>query len=420
MKELEHIMEAVGFKVGTEDLEIVKVEDIFSDMNEAASNENTKPGTNDETKIKYEIEIELKQEPEEVSSAVSFPSSRPGRDLTAAVDGPAEKDFCHISIRTERREKHDDGMVHGQLQTVNAADGGTLQSLSGVVCQVVDDSNLEDIEEDPRHEFVDYEDPFQEADTLFSAHAVSSTKSVEIHPSLKAVSVRLMRLEEMEFMEGNMNCFNSVTEKSDRRRMGEIRQSDRRRKPVCYEEEEEESEVKSKGFKIKVVSNDYVTICGYCGTGLAGMKEVQEHLGMGNGHKYRCKVKRDMEMRRKAKSGETDHVCHVCWKGFEHKNLLAAHIVIHTKEKAVFRCDQCDKSCTTTANLNTHKKKVHEGIRYECPECGRKFGEKCHRTKHIKAVHLGEKNYKCHKCGMKFGRQGALKRHLMSVNVHKE
>jgi len=312
-------------------------------------------------------------------------------------------------------------MVHGQLQTVNAADGGPFQSLPGVVCQVVEDSNLEDINEDPRHEFVDPEDPFQEADTLSSAYAVSSTKSVEIHPSLKAVSVRLMRLEEMEFMEGNMNWSPGSNEKSGGRRMGEIRKSERRRKPVCYEEEEEEeSEVRSNGFKIKVVNNDYVTICGYCDTGLAGMKELQEHLGMGNGHIYRCKVKRDIEMRRKAKSGETEHVCQVCWKGFEHKNLLAGHIVIHTIEKAAFRCDHCDKSCTTNGNLNKHKKKVHEGIRYECPECGRKFGEKCHRTKHIKAVHLGEKIYKCHKCGMKFGRKGSLKRHLMSVNVHKQ
>ena len=79
---------------------------MFSDMNEAASNENTMSGTSDETKIKYEIE--LKEEPVEVSSAVSFPSSRPGRDLTAAIDVPAEKDFFDNSTRTERREKHVD------------------------------------------------------------------------------------------------------------------------------------------------------------------------------------------------------------------------------------------------------------------------------------------------------------------------
>jgi len=177
--------------------------------------------------------------------------------------------------------------------------------------------------------------------------------------------------------------------------------------------------VKSKGFKIKV-NNEYITICGYCGTGLAGMKELQEHLGMGNGHLYRCRVKQDMKMRMRAKSREREHVCKVCRKGFKYKKLLDDHIVIHSKEKAAFRCDQCDISCTSAGNLNKHKQKVHEGIRYECPECGRKFGEKCHVTKHIKAVHLGEKMYKCHKCGMKFGRKGTLNRHMMSVNVHKQ
>merc|ERR1719186_1777069 len=76
----------------------------------------------------------------------------------------------------------------------------------------------------------------------------------------------------------------------------EVRKSDRiLRKPVRYVDEVE-SEVKAKEFKRKVVDNNYVVICGYCDTGLAGKEELREHLRMGNGHKYRCKVKQDMEM----------------------------------------------------------------------------------------------------------------------------
>merc|ERR1719186_1000220 len=126
VKELKQIIEVVGFKVGTGDLEIVKVEDVFNDMNEAASNEKTMIGTNDETKIEYEIEIELKQEPVDVSCAVPLLSSSLDGDLTAAVDGPAEKDFCDISTRTEVIGEL---MGRGQLHTVNAADGGPSQSL---------------------------------------------------------------------------------------------------------------------------------------------------------------------------------------------------------------------------------------------------------------------------------------------------
>merc|ERR1719186_1843776 len=92
VEELKQIMEDVGFKVVTGDLEIVKVEDV---------------------KIEYKIEIEFKQEPvEEVLSAFE-------------VKGPVEQGYRAMSTRTDDGgEEHEDGTGGGQLHNVSAANDG--------------------------------------------------------------------------------------------------------------------------------------------------------------------------------------------------------------------------------------------------------------------------------------------------------
>merc|ERR1719186_382046 len=238
MEELKQIMEVVGFKVVTGDLEIVKVEDV---------------------KIEYKIEIEFKQEPaEEVLSAF-------------AVNVPVEEDYRAMSTRTlEGGDEHEDELGGGQLHNVSAANGGPFQSLSGVLGQIAEASYQEDIADDPRHGYVDYNDPFKGADILSSAPTVSSTSSRLVQPSLVAVSA----LEEMELMLDMMDRAPHV--KSDFEKLGgmnskrkveylvEVRKSDRiLRKPVRYvEEEESEVKAKEKEFKRKVVDIKYVVICG--------------------------------------------------------------------------------------------------------------------------------------------------------------
>ena len=157
--------------------------------------------------------------------------------------------------------------------------------------------------------------------------------------------------------------------------------------------------------------------CEYCGTGMEGEKELQMHLGTGNGTKYRCGMKQAVEMVRMAERGERKYVCKVCRKGFKAKQSLSRHGTTHTKLK-VFKCevDGCDKSFALVGGLSAHKKSVHEGVYYECAECGRRFGEKSNMNVHFKTVHEEEKHYKCIKCGLQFGVKGNLSKHIMTVH----
>jgi uncharacterized Zn-finger protein len=122
-------------------------------------------------------------------------------------------------------------------------------------------------------------------------------------------------------------------------------------------------------------------------------------------------------MVRMAKSGERKHVCQVCGKGFKEKAGLALHSSVHSKVKLI-QCDVegCDKSYKQFASMWQHKKAVHEGVKYECDECGRRFGVKSHMMRHNKNVHLEEKDYKCAKCGVQFGQKTDLVRHIKNVH----
>ena len=159
------------------------------------------------------------------------------------------------------------------------------------------------------------------------------------------------------------------------------------------------------------------SVCGYCHTGMEGERQLEEHLGKGDGHAYRCGVKQAMEMVRMAKSGERKSVCKVCGKGFKKHASLVVHNSVHTKQKA-FLCDVegCDKSYTGKPGLIKHKKVVHEGSFHECLECGKRFGQKSSMTTHYKTVHEEKRQYKCVVCGVQFAQNSHLVRHTKTVH----
>ena len=52
-------------------------------------------------------------------------------------------------------------------------------------------------------------------------------------------------------------------------------------------------------------------------------------------------------------------------------------------------CDMCDYTCCGKQNLRSHKKYIHsiDVTYYNCPECKKKFKQKSHLTRHMKAKH---------------------------------
>jgi len=149
-------------------------------------------------------------------------------------------------------------------------------------------------------------------------------------------------------------------------------------------------------------------VCEFCHIGMGSEELVKEHG---------CRKKKDAEMKRMGETGERKWVCNVCGKGFISKSNRDQHGVVHSKVKA-FMCsvEGCNKAFTQFANLNKHKKAAHEGVYYECEECGRRFGEKGNMRKHFQSVHLKQKNFKCPTCGIKFAQKVVLVRHIKTVH----
>ena len=50
-------------------------------------------------------------------------------------------------------------------------------------------------------------------------------------------------------------------------------------------------------------------------------------------------------------------------------------------------------------------------------ECGKLFGFKSKRKKHIEVVHEKQRNHKCQHCNKTFTESGGLKRHIKSIHV---
>ena len=159
------------------------------------------------------------------------------------------------------------------------------------------------------------------------------------------------------------------------------------------------------------------SVCGYCHAGMEGERELVEHLAMGGGHVYKCGVKQALEMVRMAESGERKFVCNLCGKGFKTKSSLSQHGPSHTKDKQ-FKCtvEGCAKSFANSSGLFLHKKTAHDGVYHECPECGKRFGQKGNMNQHFKSVHGEEKTYKCDKCGVLFDTNPHLTRHIKAVH----
>ena len=62
---------------------------------------------------------------------------------------------------------------------------------------------------------------------------------------------------------------------------------------------------------------------------------------------------------------------------------------------ASYKCDKCEKTFKHSATLYSHKKIVHEKIRYACDECDKRFTKRSILNMHTKTVHQSENKCIC-------------------------
>lgn len=107
--------------------------------------------------------------------------------------------------------------------------------------------------------------------------------------------------------------------------------------------------------------------------------------------------------------------CQYCpYKG-RNSGLLAIHLRTHTGDYR-YQCTVCSARFLTSSNLNRHMSK-HQGRKFACDTCKRRFYSKHELEQHFKVDHLGIKEYICNVCDKAFGYRNAMKKH--QLHVHK-
>ena len=89
------------------------------------------------------------------------------------------------------------------------------------------------------------------------------------------------------------------------------------------------------------------------------------------------------------------HCCHKCGKDFGKKRTLRDHLEICQVDKSIkpFKCESCPKGFRSREERTRHVSQIHPSTEgdesgwYFCPECGKKYGTKSGRRKHIANEH---------------------------------
>ena len=141
--------------------------------------------------------------------------------------------------------------------------------------------------------------------------------------------------------------------------------------------------------------------CEFCGEGHKNVKDLKKHL----------------EINHVGSSKGREYPCFYCELSFDNKKALKLHYqTIHNDKYS--KCSQCGKRFPTEEALKSHKENDHD-MKYPCPECGAMLSSSHGLDSHIKRVHQGikqEKKHMCNKCGKTFHQQHYLFYH--NKNMH--
>lgn len=91
------------------------------------------------------------------------------------------------------------------------------------------------------------------------------------------------------------------------------------------------------------------------------------------------------------------------------------------EDKKTYVCEHCGLSFRKSSNMTKHIRTVHLGEKnYRCTEagCGRLFGQKSNLSSHVRAVHQREKPFQCPRmnCSRSFSQKSGLRAHVKTVH----
>lgn len=108
--------------------------------------------------------------------------------------------------------------------------------------------------------------------------------------------------------------------------------------------------------------------------------------------------------------------CGVCFKTFDHENILKVHAKVHEKKRS-YKCGICYETFDQVNIFKLHAKVHEEKINYKCGVCYETFDHANMFKVHAK-VHEEKSNYKCDICSETFDKAYLFEQH--SKSMHKE
>ncbi|XP_055591203.1 zinc finger protein 91-like [Uranotaenia lowii] len=108
--------------------------------------------------------------------------------------------------------------------------------------------------------------------------------------------------------------------------------------------------------------------------------------------------------------------CTICGQFLKNKSSLRKHMKGHTEASMTIECDICGKRSPTAGALKKHMQYHHENQRtYQCTVCDKSFKRPFALKEHI-ATHTGEVLYSCEFCDRKFNYSANLSSHRKKVH----
>ena len=79
---------------------------------------------------------------------------------------------------------------------------------------------------------------------------------------------------------------------------------------------------------------------------------------------------------------------------------IKQHVKLIHEGENTYKCDQCEFKTVHRSYIIQHNN-IHEGVRFPCNDCDKKFSSPSGVRKHKQDVHRKRKTYKCDKCDFK-------------------
>ncbi|XP_050672087.1 zinc finger protein 879-like isoform X1 [Leptidea sinapis] len=164
-----------------------------------------------------------------------------------------------------------------------------------------------------------------------------------------------------------------------------------------------------------------IFICNYCHKGFNSKETIKRHIMIHmNVPNIPCPQCNRIfsntfylaaHTRRQHPNWEKHYMCNICDMPFLLKSNLKVHLTSHSQKEKMFKCIYCKEKYQDQHALVQHEKKHLVDDKYLCIICDMAFDCRNRLTSHYR-IHRNVKDFICQECGKGFLRLNSLRRHV--------